>query len=27
VRFSDHLPLICDFEVQGKAQPAARYGS
>ena len=23
VKFSDHLPLICDFEVDRKAQAAA----
>ena len=27
VSFSDHLPLICDFEIERKAAAAVRYGS
>jgi endonuclease/exonuclease/phosphatase family metal-dependent hydrolase len=27
VSFSDHLPLICDFEIERKAEAAVRYAS
>ncbi|HUO67965.1 MAG TPA: endonuclease/exonuclease/phosphatase family protein [Gammaproteobacteria bacterium] len=27
VSFSDHLPLICDFEIERKAEATVRYGS
>jgi endonuclease/exonuclease/phosphatase family metal-dependent hydrolase len=27
VNFSDHLPLICDFEIERKTEAAVRYGS